>query len=281
MKKILVPTDFSTYAAKALDYATGLIRITGGEIFLLHVCNQLNPKYSRHENLIKEYNDQEVRKLSGKLTQVQEELMQTGVRVHTLLYNGDITESVLWIAQQNGVDAIVMGTQGATGIKTAIFGTKTSSVIQESMVPVIAVPYNYVWKEPHHILIAINEAEEDPKLFDPVFKLASLFNAEVKSVVYSDQNAKAAEVMESSRVIHKAQQRLNKHFGIQNTETVHITGRDFHQTLQEYIEKNQIDLLVMVTHRRKFIQSLFKFSMTRQMAYHTTIPLMSLQSMQV
>jgi hypothetical protein len=35
---------------------------------------------------------------------------------------------------------------------------------------------------------------------------------------------------------------------------------------------------VMITHQRTMMQEIFKFSMTRKMAYHTKVPLLALHS---
>lgn len=83
--------------------------------------------------------------------------------------------------------------------------------------------------------------------------------------------------MEHSIVAREMQNKLEKQFTGYEIETNHLSGNDFHQSIHKYIEKEQIDLLVMITYKRTFMQNLFNFSMTRRMAHHTTIPLLSLQ----
>ena len=96
--------------------------------------------------------------------------------------------------------------------------------------------------------------------------------------LFSNVKAEAADLLEQSRTINKIQSNLTQQFDNRPIETAHVSGNDFYQSLQEYIETNQIDLLVMVTHKRNFLQSIFNASMTRQMAYHTTVPLMALHT---
>lgn len=281
MKKLLVPTDFSTTAERAISFAIELAKQSGGEIFLLHVYDHIKEQFSSHKEIIKEYNTQQVQERSQQLRSAQETISKEGIPATTLLYSGEVSDTIIWAAKENGVDCIVMGTLGATGLKTAIFGTKTASVLSETSIPVITIPFNYTWKTPHKLLLAINDAEEDPKLFQPAFDLTDLFQAQVETLIFSEERAVAVDVMEHARVLSKVQQRLSQYYSKYPIETIHVTGKDFQQTVQEFIDMHQVDLLVMITHRRKLLQNLFKFSLTRQMAYHTTIPLLSLHSMRI
>jgi hypothetical protein len=123
-----------------------------------------------------------------------------------------------------------MDTLGATGLKTVLFGTKTATIIAKSTVPVIAIPFDYTWKKPQNILIAINDAEQDIKIFDPVFLLGKLFGAKISIAVFSDTKARAEELIEHSRLISKSQEKLKKSFSENNIEMLHLSGRDFYET---------------------------------------------------
>ena len=281
MKKILVPTDFSNYAAGALKFAIELAKHSGGEIYLLHVDNYIEGQFSNHKKAIKENNSHQIQERTNQLQTVLELINKEGVKATKLLYSGDVTKTIVWAAKENQVDYIIMGTLGATGLKTVIFGTKTASVLSESSTPVITIPFDYLWKTPRKILLAVNDAEENPELFRPAFDLAALFNAQIMTLIFSEKKAVAVDVMEHSRALNKVHQRLSQYYSNQQIETTHVVGKDFQQTVQEFIGTYNIDILVMITHRRKLLQNLFKFSLTRQMAYHTTIPLLSIHSMKV
>lgn len=45
--------------------------------------------------------------------------------------------------ENHRADLIIMGTLGAIGLKTVLFGAKAAAVINKSHVPVITVPYDY------------------------------------------------------------------------------------------------------------------------------------------
>lgn len=278
MKKILVPTDFSSYADKALDYAVGIAKKWEAEIVLLHCYDPL-VAIGVTEEMVLSYNKARELELSATLEKHKATIKkQEGIEVTIVLSSGDIVESILSISRQHDCLLIAMGTLGATGLKTIFFGTKTAAIIAKSEIPVISVPYDYEWKEPKEILLAVSDAHEKIELFQPAFNLAKLFNARIKTVIFSKEKAPGVDVMENSRIVSQVQSRLQNGFDQEGIETAHLSGIDFHQTLQEYITEQRTDLLVMVTHNRSFLQNLFRFSATRQMSYHTTIPLLSLHA---
>jgi nucleotide-binding universal stress UspA family protein len=278
MKKILVPTDFSVYADKAMDFAAAVAQKAGAELVLVHIYDALDYSFADRRALINEYNDAMAAELQHKLDACKSRVANSGYKnVKTILCDGDSDTigALLTVIDDSNPDLVVMGTLGATGLRTAIQGTKTTAVIARCSVPVVTIPFNYEWKELKKILIATNDADEDAKRFEPVFELGRLFDAEVRAVAFSDARAEAVEMVEHSRTIPKIQAKLQT-FSNTHVHVEHLTARDFHQAIQQYIEKDRIDLLVMITHKRGFIQSLFRASMTRQMAYHTNIPLLAL-----
>ena len=61
--------------------------------------------------------------------------------------------------------------------------------------------------------------------------------------------------------------------------TFHVLdGTDFNDVLTNYMDEHNIDMIAMVTRQRNFIQELFHFSKTKQMAYHAHTPVLALKN---
>jgi len=279
MKKILVPTDFSECADKALQYAIILAKKAEAEIILLHVCDLLDPTFSGIKKIMREYNEAKTAELTLSLQRLKESVESNEVRITTMLYNGDIVDSILTASNEQHADLIVMGTLGATGLKKLFFGTKAAAVINKSVIPVIAIPADYKASALKEIVIAIDNAKHSTRIFEPVFTLSRLFEAKITTVVFTEEAADAAKRMEQSDMLGRIEKKLDTHFIGNDVESVQIHGQDFHESMQEYVEDQKTDLLVMLTHERTFMQNLFKLSMTREMAYHITVPLMALKGL--
>jgi nucleotide-binding universal stress UspA family protein len=277
MKKILVPTDFSPNADRAIDYAVRIAKLNQATIYIIHACDHLYPPDLDNVLSKGDYNKKLTDEAFNNLEIIRRSIEDTEqVLVNIQLYNGTITDTIVVAAEEHNADLVIMGTLGITGIKDKIFGSKTAAVISNSTVPVIAIPLEYDWKLPAKFLLAINHFDEATDILYPIFDLAKVFNAEVRIAVFTDEDKGAAEFVSNAKEIKYAEEKLRqKNSGVVITAE-HLSGRHFEESINEYIDKNQVDLIAMTTHKRSFIGSIFNRSLTRKMTYHSKVPILAI-----
>ena len=278
MKAILVPTDFSTCANNAVDFAIQSSKIIGVEVTLVHAFDLTGNIYTDYMGVNKEFNQSLLHEVRGKLSMLKSGIKETeGVIVDTHVSTASIKESIFQVSNDKNIDFIVMGTSGANGIKEKLWGSKTADVIARSKVPVIAIPLEYKWEKPQKILLATNHFEKEPAMLDFIFELASLYKAQVHVAVFTDEvDDQAFTYMEHNRNIPQYEKMLREMYNDETLTVAHLFGKDFEAVLQDYIRQNEIDMLAMVTYKRKFPDNLFHPSITKRMAYHTKIPLLAI-----
>ena len=95
--------------------------------------------------------------------------------------------------------------------------------------------------------------------------------------VFTDERlADAADYINNRREIeHFTKSMQQKHPGLK-IESTPVYGHNFEEALKAHIADNHTGILVMLTHKRSFLESLFHRSMTKKMSYHTNIPLLSI-----
>lgn len=265
MKKILVPTDFSDCAQKALLFAANIAQKANAEIILMHAGTSSDEETEK--------NGQHVGSQLQALKQQME--LTHPIKITTKAMEDSLADSLHTVVTDDNIDLIVMGTQGASGFKKKLMGSNTAAAINQITKPVLSIPYQYSGEGIHQILLAINHSEKNLTCLEPVFELARLFGAQVQLAIYTGESEEAVDYIDDRRTITGIQFQLKDLYG-QNLPTEHLTGDDFEETLQQHINANEIDLLVMITHKRNIMERLFHKSMTRQMLYHTTIPLLSI-----
>ena len=280
MKQILVPTDFSTCANKAVDFAVQSAKILQVEVIILHAFEVKGNMYTDYMGVNKEFSQSILHELHNKLKQLKSSIEETaGVIVDTYVYQDSVRESILQATDEKNIDFIVMGTSGASGIKEKLWGSKTADIIGKSHVPVMAIPFEYEWKKPEKILLVTNHFEKEPAILDFLFELADLYMAQVHVAVFTDEDDdKAVTFLEHTRQIPQYEKMLKEQYNEDTLTVTHLFGNKFEEALQDYIRQNDIDILAMVTYKRKFPDSLFHPSMTKRMAYHTKIPLLAIPS---
>lgn len=278
MNLILVPTDFSPNADRAIDYAVRIARLNQSTIYLIHACDNLDPLYLEGSMTHMEYNQKIMDNAFEKLEIRRRSIEETeGVLVNIQLYSGSVIDTIMVAALEHKADLVIMGTLGISGLHDKIFGSKTAALISETNIPVLAIPLEYDWSQPGKFLIAIKNVDEALPLLDPAFELASLFHAEVHITLFTDKDdGGAMDYISDERIITRAETKLKGQHQQVLIRKEHLLGRDFEDSINEYIAQNEIDLLAMITHKRSLLSRLFHQSITRKMSYHTRVPVLAI-----
>jgi nucleotide-binding universal stress UspA family protein len=279
MKKILVPTDFSPNADKALDFAVQIAKKAKAKIILIHACDLLEMSFKDNLLLKKEYNKKITREAREKLSLRRESIRNTEkLIIQIKLYEGLVTETILHASRLIKPDMIIMGTLGNAGIRERIFGSKTSGIMTRTTIPVLAIPLLSEWTPPSKILLSLTTFSEGKQtLIQPVIELATLFNATLTVFKFSEfptiplYKYKAVERAGKSYV--KKLQSLSPAL---RSDFVHVDGYSFEKSIDRYIKRNKINMIAMITHKRSFLNSLFNRSKTKKMSYRVSIPLLAL-----
>jgi nucleotide-binding universal stress UspA family protein len=62
-----------------------------------------------------------------------------GIDVEAIVLEGDPADELIRYAEENGMDLIVMGTLGRTGIERLLLGSVAGNVVRNSKIPVMVV----------------------------------------------------------------------------------------------------------------------------------------------
>lgn len=265
MKRILVPTDFSPNADKALNFAVQIARKAGAEIMLIHAVETLAE-------------DDDFKKMKDKLELVASSISTSEmVETSTRIFHDSSVNSVINAVYEHKPDLVVMGTNGSSGLKEVVYGSRTAAVIGRSPVPVLAVPLLAEWKLPRKILLAVNKFNVPEKLLAPVITMAKYYASSIQVTVFTDMDDDYVEDFQKNEArVADFRDSLRERYPDTEIHAVHLAGRHFRESLQGWIDKENIDMLVMLTHRRTLIGSIFNSSMTKKMSYHTNIPLLAI-----
>ena len=140
-KKILVPTDFSDSARKALLYAVEFAKTYGSQVLLCHVIEP--PAYPMAMVAGTLQAAPEERELRG---QIQKELdaavsrvAGNDVAIEPRLLEGTPYVEITTMAEDEEVDLIVLPTHGRTGLAHMFLGSTAERVVRKAPCPVLVV----------------------------------------------------------------------------------------------------------------------------------------------
>jgi len=138
--KILVPTDFSSNADQALDYALELANKLGATVYLLNVIGI--PAFGVPElgvALTSTAIDGIVRDNQAAIDKLAASRASRGKIGEALLRTGDPRDTILQVAEELHADLIIMGTHGRRGLSRALLGSVAEMVVRTSPVPVLTL----------------------------------------------------------------------------------------------------------------------------------------------
>jgi len=128
-EKILVPTDGSEYADRAVEVALGLARELGTRVVALHVLD---------EKLILPL---EVLEEEGQhiLEEVRRRGEEMEVPVDEIILFGNPRQDMAKITTKSGADLMIIGTHGRTGVEKLLLGSVAENALKTVEVPVMLV----------------------------------------------------------------------------------------------------------------------------------------------
>jgi nucleotide-binding universal stress UspA family protein len=136
--RILFATDLSDCAGRAQAYVTYLATAWEAKVDVLHVIE--GPKWLT-TNIAALPLAEEVRKEAAmQLGEVQGHMARSGITVSVQQVMGVPNEQIDLIARENGVDLVVLGTQGHENLFYGLIGSTAERVIKGGPCPVLAVP---------------------------------------------------------------------------------------------------------------------------------------------
>lgn len=278
MKRIVVPTDFSPHAAKALDYALAIARKTDSIICLLHVSETVEGALL--DNVVPADDLQKGLDAPAKkqLEMLKNSIEETeGITIETSLFHGPIVPSILTWADQWNASLLIVGTLGVTGIREVIFGSKTATLIGQSSIPVIAIPLEYEGGAPAKIALAIHDASEVGEQLQPLYELVTAFHAPLTLTSFTDTSYIApTEFKYEIRELKTAVEAVSKNLRYIPVGAQQLVGKNFIEHINHFIEGTGYNLVAMTTRERSFLGSILKPSLTKKMSYKTKVPLLAL-----
>jgi nucleotide-binding universal stress UspA family protein len=271
MINILVPTDFSVLSKVAVQYAIKIANKLNGRITLLHVVTINEPTRATMHERIRDLEEDLIRfaerDLHKLIKDVSKKVEPTKPLSCSVVRTSDFTEAIRKEVKRLRIGLVVMGTRGASGLKKAVVGSNTASVIELSQVPVLAVPNKAQFKGFKDIVYASDLKNLEREL-KTVFVYAEQFGSTIHLVHVVPTGKDVDEIEEK---IEKVVKKLK----FKNIVSLVLVDRDIEGAIDQYIGVCKADLLAMFTHDLSFYEKLFDRSMTRKMAFQSSVPLLA------
>ena len=145
MNRILVATDGSEGADRAVDYAARRAKADGAELLIVNVMGG----YGLPEKVFMAFtNDQDIwlkellaSQSAATLTAARDRAREAGVSTIMLeSRTGKVAQTIIDIAHEKKAEAIVVGKQGAGRVEEVLLGSVSQKLMSFSPLPLTVVP---------------------------------------------------------------------------------------------------------------------------------------------
>jgi universal stress protein A len=141
INKILVPTDFSDCANRALEYGAEVANRFAAPLVLVHVY--ANPVMAVPDGFVMMTPvdmASMLAQLEQGIGQARQRAQALGVaKVDTRVLEGTAWQEITRVANDTHCDLIIMGTHGRSGLAHLLLGSVTEKVIRHATCPVLTV----------------------------------------------------------------------------------------------------------------------------------------------
>lgn len=266
---IIAATNFSDTATNAVTYAAGLAQAIGAKLILFNSFTL--SIHSSNSRISAEGMQKELETATWKLNSLGKELSTLfNIEVESFCSYSFLEDQLVHLIEKNKSELVVMG-MAERSLEQELLGNKTTSVIKNLNIPVLAVPANVVFKSAKKILFAsdnlsLTTIEKFKWFMEIVEKLQS-------EVEFFSVDEKVEELVQEQGILNNTDpDALEKVRFVYKSVRSNSVVNEIKQEIKNY----NADILVMVPQKYGFWDSLVHISKTRIMAVGLDIPLLSL-----
>lgn len=289
IRRIMVPVDFSDFSFNACRFAISLAAKYKAEVKLVHVfynpAMDVSPyadHYSYQIKLVESLREIEksarenMVKLEHKLNMwcIKENLSQ--IHISAKLINGYSTDELLEYSKSYKPAIIVMGTRGLTRDNYKAFGRVVNKVIENSTVPVMALPAGTITTigEIKSLMYATDLDPSDYSALNRLIQMLRPFRIKIHCVHICFVEKKPWDIVK----LNELRDHLLREYKGVDISFNNIISDDILNGLETYIRDNGIDAIAVTTHKRNLLEKMFIPSVSRKIYSETGKPLLVFHS---
>lgn len=273
MKKILVPVDFSKPAENALRVAAELAKKNKAELYVLHVVEMAETLFGTEQFNV---NDEQIiffmKMAKKRFAKFLDQPYLEGLKVNDYVEVGSPTMGIREVEENENIDLVIMGSNGASGIDEILIGSNTEKVVRHSKVPVLVIKQEFEHLDMKNIVFASNFEEENLDAFKHAKTFADSFEAELHLLYVNlpgNQFYSSEEITKQiNNFLEKANMSDFDNIKIYNDYTIELGVINGAKSLKA-------DLIAMPTHGRKGLSHFFNGSIGEDVVNHSTLPVIT------
>lgn len=258
MHRIIIPVDFSESSLRAARFAAEMLLGKQDAVAII-------------------YNNYETEDDHGicinYLESLKKEFLKKGVFAVELEHEmgGDLVDNITRLVQSYRATLVVMGITGRSAVQQAMFSSNTLRLVDKNLYPVLIIPPDSAFNGINNVAFASDFKNiEDTTPSDLINSVLEMFNPKLHIV-----NISSEHYVSITEEIKQGKEKFNALFKNYKPEFYFISRNDFLEAMDNFVTDYKIDMLITIPKHQSNTTSLFKTSRTKQLAYHSHIPILA------
>lgn len=270
MKRIVIPTDFSEAAWHATEYGLKLAAKTNIDVLVIHCFDMPHAGAGNMVSIIDIIEEDAKKDMDILRKKIEGANYTSGIEITYRCVQGDLTEVLRKYVATDGNEIIVMGTQGATGIRRMVTGSNASKVIKKLDAPVLAIPPHSEYGFENGIACGIDE--------NTTLRSSDSFWLETLLSLTPTKQLALVNILDEEEMSAESLTKVPDNFDHLDVELVELLNSNVVEGLDEYVNSSNTDCLILIRRNLNFFEKLFKFSVSRDVATIIQTPLLVLRA---
>jgi nucleotide-binding universal stress UspA family protein len=255
---IIVPTDFTSISLNAAQFAA---RMLAGQyeatLILYHVYESAKDADDANDQL-RALKDQLIDESIVKIECVAEQ-------------SDDFVESLDRKIRYSDAALVVMAINDKSRMEQVISSSNSLRMIEKNLCPVMVIPHNAKYNQIRNVALASDFKDVQNSIpIVPVKRVLGIFKADLHIV-----NINSEIYVSLSEEYLEQRKNMLEMFKEFHPEFYFITTYDFHETLRQFIDDKNIDLVLTFPRKHSFINNLIKGNNTKRLVFESSIPVLA------
>lgn len=267
IKKILVGVDFSEQSRLTVKYATQLANKLNADVTLIHAYTlplvNFETGYIPPVEDIQKEAEAEMNALLNQFS---------GYKFKTVIKMGFASEVILEYAAEHNYELIVLGIVGHGFMKEHLIGSTAYQVSKESKTPVLIIPKNAEYTPVKKAAFACDFHKDLHKteLYLKVKNIVQYLGCELEIIsVINDEKEVDVKFAEEYLFFEKKMEDIpHEHFFVTHNKAA--------EGILEFIKVRKSDWIIISPLKHTLFEKLFKESVTKEIVFHSPIPVLSI-----
>ena len=286
ISRILVPVDFSNYSYNAAVFAILLADSLGAEVRLFH--SFFNPMidtmnfpdgYTYQTNMAEVYKElasvarKNMKSFMENLENHFKNSKYVKIKLTKKLVAGSPADEIISETEKYKPGVIVIGTRGAGENPNEPIGNVTSSVLENTDIPVLVIPENKKYMEigeKINLLYTTEFDESDSESIKKLMAVISPFSFKI-TCIHVASNVRDTLIIARMKDLRSELKEMYQNLHL---ECELIQEKDLIEGVKKVVHKKDIDLIALTHHKRNLLYRILNPGHAKKMIFHSERPVL-------